>query len=77
MSVPSATAVTTHLGDSTVRLLKKIRGGLQTAWELIVSVWRGPHWWLVPVVLILLPAAALLVFLQTVPIVAPFVYTVF
>ena len=42
-----------------------------------MNLWQGPNWWLVPVVLILLPAAALLVFLNTVPIVAPFVYTVF
>lgn len=60
-----------------MRVLKKIRGGAATAWELIVSVWRGPNWWLVPVVLILLPTALLLVFLNSVPLVAPFVYTVF
>ncbi|MDA1267029.1 MAG: DUF5989 family protein [Planctomycetota bacterium] len=58
-------------------ILKKARGGVATSWELIVNLWQGPNWWLVPVVLILLPAAALLVFLNTVPIVAPFVYTVF
>lgn len=40
-------------------------------------MWHGPYWWLVPVALILLPGAALLVFLETVPLVAPFVYTVF
>jgi len=60
-----------------VRLLRKIKGGLATAWELNVSLWRGPNWWLVPVLWILLPAAALLVFLNSVPVVAPFVYTVF
>jgi hypothetical protein len=40
-------------------------------------MWRGPYWWLVPVVLILLPSALIFVFLQAVPLVAPFVYTVF
>ena len=60
-----------------MRLLRKIKGGCGTSWELIVSIWNGPNWWLVPVILILLPAAVVLVFLQTVPIVAPFVYTVF
>lgn len=60
-----------------MKLFRKLRGGMATAGELIVQVWRGPNWWLVPVVLILLPAALLLVFLQTVPLVAPFVYTVF
>ncbi len=60
-----------------MRLFKKLKLGVQTCWELIVSMWRGPNWWLVPVILILVPTAALLVFLETVPIVAPFVYTVF
>jgi hypothetical protein len=60
-----------------MRILRKLKRGLATCWELIVNLWRGPHWWLVPVVLILIPAAALLVFLETVPVVAPFVYTVF
>ncbi len=50
---------------------------LSTAAELIAAVWKGPYWWLVPVLCVLLPAAAVFVFLQAVPIVAPFVYTVF
>jgi hypothetical protein len=37
----------------------------------------GRYWWLVPIVLFLLPIALLFVLLQTVPLVAPFVYTVF
>jgi hypothetical protein len=51
--------------------------GTSTASELIRGLWRGPYWWLVPVLLLLLPAAVLFVFLQAVPFVAPFVYTVF
>ena len=60
-----------------MRLFNKIRCGITTAWELIVNVWRGPNWWLVPVVLILLPMALIFVFLNSVPLVAPFVYTAF
>lgn len=51
--------------------------GIGVCWELIKNLWSGPNWWLVPVILILLPAAAVLVFLEAVPVVAPFVYTVF
>ena len=60
-----------------MRTIRKLRSGLATCWELIANLWGGPNWWLVPVVLILLPAAALLVFIGTVPMVAPFVYTIF
>ncbi len=60
-----------------MRLVRKARLGFQTTRELLVSIWHGPHWWLVPVVLLLLPAALLLIFLNAVPLVAPFVYTVF
>ena len=59
------------------RLLGSLRVGLGTAGELIRGLWQGPFWWLVPVVALLLPAAALFVFLQAAPLVAPFVYTVF
>ena len=59
------------------RLLLNIRVGFSTSVELLRSMWKGRYWWLVPVVLLLLPAAVLFVFLQAVPVVAPFVYTVF
>ena len=57
--------------------LRRIRSGVSTARELIVGLWRGPYWWLVPVLLLLLPAAIVFVVLQAAPVVAPFVYTVF
>lgn len=60
-----------------MRVLSSIGVGFSTAAELVRALWRGPFWWLVPVVALLLPAAVLFVFLQTVPLVAPFVYTVF
>lgn len=51
--------------------------GLATAAELLLALWRGPFWWLVPLVAFLLVTATLFVFLQAVPVVAPFVYTLF
>jgi len=53
------------------------RTGLATSAELLLALWRGPYWWLVPLVVLLLPAAMLFVLLQVAPLVAPFVYTVF
>lgn len=55
----------------------QVRGGMATAGELVRSMWNGPYWWLVPAVLVLLPAAIIFVVLQAAPLVAPFVYTVF
>ena len=59
------------------RVVTSVKTGTETASELIKGLWQGPFWWLVPIVLLLLPAAVLFVFLQAVPFVAPFVYTVF
>ena len=56
---------------------QKIRSGVATAIELLVALWKGPYWWLAPVIVLLLPAAIVFVVLQAAPIVAPFVYTVF
>jgi len=59
------------------RVFSSIKTGSSTALELIRGLWQGPYWWMVPIVLLLLPAAVFFVFLQAVPFVAPFVYTVF
>jgi hypothetical protein len=59
------------------RLLVHTRTRVQTSYELLRSFWAGPFWWLVPVVLVLLSLAAMFIFLQAAPLVAPFVYTVF
>jgi hypothetical protein len=56
-------------------MARSIAGGISTSKELLVGLWRGPFWWLVPVALLLLPAAVIFVFLQAAPLVAPFVYT--
>jgi hypothetical protein len=60
-----------------IRWRRGLAQGFSTAYELLLALWSGDNWWLVPVVVILLPAAVILVLLQTVPVVAPFVYTVF
>jgi lysophospholipase L1-like esterase len=58
-----------------MRWVQNIREGSKTGLELVRAMWRGPYWWLVPVVLILLPSALIFVFLQAMPLVAPFVFT--
>lgn len=60
-----------------IPLFKRIGVGFSTAGELIRSLWGGPSWWLVPVILLLLPTAVIFIFLGAVPYVAPFVYTMF
>lgn len=57
--------------------LRRLRTGLATAGQLVRSLWSGPYWWLVPLLLVLLPIALFLISLQAVPIVAPFVYSIF
>jgi hypothetical protein len=59
------------------RLLVHTRTRVLTSCELLRSLWSGPFWWLVPVALVLLSLAAMFIFLQAAPLVAPFVYTVF
>src|SRR5262245_52726974 len=58
------------------RLLTAYRSRFGTCIELRKALCDGPYCWLVPVVLLLLPAALILIFLQAAPLVAPFVYTV-
>ena len=60
-----------------MRYLRSFKSGFSTAVDLIRGLYNGPYWWLAPVVLLLLPAAIIFIFLQAVPYVAPFVYTIF
>jgi hypothetical protein len=57
--------------------INRIGSALKTVRELIDTMWRGPYWWLVPLILFLLPAALIFVVLQAAPLAAPFVYTFF
>ena len=60
-----------------MRIIKKLSSGASTVKELLTHVWRGPNWWLVPVILILLPLSLVLVLLNAMPMVAPFAYSIF
>lgn len=51
--------------------------GLATLRDLFALLAATGRWWLAPMVVVLLGAAALLVLVQAVEYVAPFVYTVF
>jgi len=59
------------------RVLAGARSRGATFLELVRALWRGPFWWLVPVVCFLLPIALVLIVVQAVPLVAPFVYALF
>ena len=54
-----------------------LASGFGTLRELFARLLDGPYWFLVPLIVLLLPAALVLIFLQAVPVVAPFVYTIF
>ena len=51
--------------------------GLGTAGALLAMFARGGRWWMLPLVLLLLGLGAILVFLQGIHYVAPFVYVLF
>lgn len=57
--------------------LRSLSTGLATVKELLAGLWSGPFWWLVPVLLFLLPLSVLFLVLKAVPVLAPFVYTAF
>ena len=59
------------------RFLAGARSRGATLLELVRAFWSGPFWWLVPVVCFLLPIALVLIVVQAVPLVAPFVYALF
>ena len=56
---------------------RRLASALSTVLELILGLARGRNWWLIPIVFILLPFSIILVLMQAVPVVAPFVYTLF
>jgi hypothetical protein len=68
---------TTAKSIGTRRWWHGLRDGAGTAAELVRALWRGPFWWLAPFVLLLLPTAIVFICLKAVPLVAPFVYTLF
>lgn len=58
-------------------MMRSVRTGLATVRELLAGLWSGPYWWLVPVLVFLLPLSVLFLLLKAAPVIAPFVYTVF
>lgn len=48
-----------------------------TAGALLLMLARGGRWWMFPMVLVLVALAAVLIFLQGIHYVAPFIYMVF
>lgn len=74
-------SVTLHEGSidesSMKNTIRSARARFSTSVELLAALWKGPYWWLVPLVIVLLMMSILFVFLQAAPLVAPFVYTVF
>ncbi len=58
-------------------LFGRVTTGTKTFIELLRSVWRGPFWWAVPLIVLLLPLTIVFVILHAIPLVSPFVYTVF
>lgn len=51
--------------------------GLGTVGELMALVVRGGRWWMLPLILVLVSLAGVMLALQAVQYVAPFIYMVF
>lgn len=47
-----------------------------TAGELLGFVWRGKHWWLTPIIVVILLLTSIVVFLEG-SAVTPFIYALF
>lgn len=60
-----------------MKLFSRLKSGVSTIGELLANLWRGPFWWTVPLIVLLVPAAIFFVLLQAVPMVSPFIYTIF
>ncbi len=60
-----------------MKLTQSTNTYLSTLLELIVGLHKSGYWWLIPLVIILLPLSFFFILAQAVPIVAPFVYTLF
>ena len=60
-----------------MRFISSTHSFVSTLFELVRGLHRSGYWWLIPLIIILLPLSLFFIFAQTVPIVAPFVYTLF
>jgi len=50
---------------------------ISTLYELLHGLHKRGHWWLIPLIIIMLPLSLFFILVQAIPIVAPFVYTLF
>ncbi len=49
---------------------------LATVKEMLAFIWQGRHWWLTPIIVIILLLSVLVVFLESSAL-APFIYALF
>ena len=59
-----------------MKFLQRVRNGFETSSELLGYFWKGQWWWLLPLLVLLLPLGTLFVVAQSSAI-APFIYTLF
>ena len=76
MSTPSETAPTPTTEEYTPGRLETFLLGLGTVGELMALVVRGGRWWMLPLILVLVSLAGIMLALQAVQYVAPFIYMV-
>ncbi|MGI9227853.1 MAG: DUF5989 family protein [Gammaproteobacteria bacterium] len=50
---------------------------ITTLSQLLRGLHKSGHWWLIPLIILMLPLSLFFILVQAVPIVAPFVYTLF
>jgi hypothetical protein len=73
----SAAAVVLLVGGILIFVLYKLGRRVATTWELFLCFTRRGHWYLLPLVVVLLSIGSLLVVAASSPLVAPFIYTLF
>jgi hypothetical protein len=73
----SAAVVVLVVGGILIFVLYKLGRRIATTWELFLCFTRRGHWYLLPLVVVLLSIGSLLVVAASSPLVAPFIYTLF
>jgi hypothetical protein len=76
MSTPRESKPAPAGGDYTPGRVETFLLGLGTVGELMALVVRGGRWWMLPLILILVSLAGVMLALQAVQYVAPFIYMV-
>lgn len=76
MSTPRESKPAPAADDYTPGRVETFLLGLGTVGELMALVVRGGRWWMLPLILILVSLAGVMLALQAVQYVAPFIYMV-